>query len=143
MNSLFLRMRLTHWVGIVLLLANAFIFTDNFISQIVQIVIAVVIFIHDLDEKINGVDVAKKVIATLSDFKAGDTIDLKLRYSKEYAQMVQLINDFTAKVAEAKRLAATSQELDNELHDLREGIKELEDDFASSKKTRRRCIKKT
>jgi methyl-accepting chemotaxis protein len=142
MSSLFLRMRLVHWVGIVLLLLNVFLFTDNLISQIVQVIIAFVIFIHDLDEKINGVDVAKKVIATLSDFKAGDQIDIKLHYSKEYAQMVQLINDFTTKVAEAKRLAATSHELDHELHELREGIKELEDDFASSKKLGTDVLKK-
>lgn len=60
MSSLFLRMRLVHWVGIALLIVNAFVFTDNLISQIVQLIIAVVIIVHDLDEKINGVDVAKK-----------------------------------------------------------------------------------
>ena len=132
MRSLFLRMRLVHWIGIVLLLINAFVFTDNLISQIVQLVIAAVIFIHNLDEKINGVDVAKKIIATLSNFKAGDTIDMKLNFSKEYKEMVVLINNFTNKVNEAKNLTASSNALNNELHTLNTTIKKLEIDFDSS-----------
>ncbi len=132
MRSLFLRMRLVHWIGIVLLLINAFVFTDNLISQIVQLVIATVIFVHDLDEKINGVDVAKKIIATLSNFKTGDTIDMKLNFSKEYKEMVILINNFTNKVNEAKNLTTASNTLNNELHTLNTTIKRLEIDFDSS-----------
>jgi methyl-accepting chemotaxis protein len=122
-------MRLVHWIGIILLTLNALLFTDNTLSQIIQLIVAAVIFIHDLDEKVNGVDVAKRVIATLSDFKAGDIIDIKLPYSKEYAQMVALINNFTTKVAEAKQLAATSHDLDHELFALRQNLKKMEDDF--------------
>ena len=129
MTSLFLRMRLVHWVGIILLTLNALLFTDNTLSQIIQLVVAAVILIHDIDEKLNGVDVAKRVIETLSDFKAGDTIDMKLPYSKEYAQMVTLINNFTTKVAEAKELAATSHDLDYELEALRQNLKRMENDF--------------
>lgn len=132
MNSLFLRMRLVHWIGITLLIANAFIFTENTISQIIQIIIAVVIIIHDLDEKINGVDVAKKIIHTLSDFKAGDQINIKLTFSKEYEEMVRLINTFTAKVNEAKMLASTSSALDNELNELNRVIKQLKNNFDTS-----------
>ena len=142
MSSLFLRMRLVHWVGIVLLLINAFVFTDNLISQIVQVIIAVVIFIHDLDEKINGVDVAKKIIATLADFKAGDTIDLKLDFSKEYKEMVQLINSFTQKVNEAKNLATTSSALDQELHELNSALTNLENNFGHSEQLSKELLEK-
>jgi len=142
MNSLFLRMRLVHWVGIALLLLNAFIFTDNLISQIVQIIIAVVIFFHDLDEKINGVNVAQKIIATLSNFKAGDTINLKLNFSKEYAQMVHLINAFTAKVNEAKNLSSTSNALDQELIQLKESLQKLENDFNLSEDLSQQLLSK-
>ena len=142
MSSLFLRMRLVHWVGIVLLLINAFVFTDNLISQVVQVVIAAVIFIHDLDEKINGVDVAKKIIATLSDFKAGDTIDIKLNYSKEYKEMVQLINDFTQKVNEAKNLATTSSALDQELQTLNNSLTSLENNFDHSETLSKELLEK-
>jgi len=132
MNSLFLRMRLVHWVGIALLIINAIIFTDNLISQIVQIVIAIVIFFHDLDEKVNGVNVAKKIIATLSDFKAEEKIDIKLNFSKEYEEMIHLINEFREKVNEAKNLATTSHELDHELHELTNSLTKLEKDFHTS-----------
>jgi len=129
MSSLFLRMRLVHWVGIALLIINAFVFTDNLISQIVQLIIAVVIVVHDLDEKINGVDVAKKIIESLSNFQSGKQIDLKLNFSKEYHHMVELINEFTAKVSEATQLSSTSNEIYTKLHQLQESVKTLEKDF--------------
>lgn len=82
MNSLFFRMRLVHWVGIILLIINAFAFTDNIISVVIQLVIAAVILVHDIDEKINGVDVAKKIIDSLSNFDSANKIDIKLTFSK-------------------------------------------------------------
>ncbi|ADN08065.1 methyl-accepting chemotaxis protein [Sulfurimonas autotrophica] len=142
MTSLFLRMRLVHWIGIVLLLINAFVFTDNIISQIVQVIIAIVILVHDIDEKINGVDVAKKIIATLADFKAGDTINIKLAFSKEYREMVELINKFTAKVNEAKQLAATSSKIDKDLEELNQSVLQLEDDFSASANSANNLLKK-
>jgi len=129
MSSLFLRMRLVHWIGIVLLVINAFVFTDNLISQIVQLLIAVVIVIHDIDEKINGVDVAKKIIESLSNFKSGKRIDLKLTFSKEYHHMVELINEFTDKVGEATKLTADSNEIYSKLRQLQESVRILENDF--------------
>ena len=142
MTSLFLRMRLVHWVGIILLLINAFVFTDNLISQIIQIVTAVVILVHDLDEKINGVDVAKKIIATLSDFKAGDKIDIKLKFSKEYKEMIDLISAFTEKVNEAKNLTANSDALDKELQQLNISLTQVENDFTISEQLGVNVLKK-
>jgi len=65
MTSLFFRMRLVHWLGVIILFVNAFVFTDNTFSRSVQIILAIVILLHDFDEKIHGVDVTKKIIATL------------------------------------------------------------------------------
>jgi methyl-accepting chemotaxis protein len=135
MNSLFLRMRFVHWVGIVLLLINAFVFTQNIISQTIQLVIAVVILIHDFDEKINGVDVAKNIIRTLSNFKSGTQIDLKLDYSREYKDMINLINEFTSKVSEATELSTTSTEISEKLHSLRKSVDCLEDTFKVAEDT--------
>jgi methyl-accepting chemotaxis protein len=129
MSSLFLRMRLVHWIGIVLLVVNAFVFTDNLISQIVQIIIAVVIVIHDIDEKINGVNAAQKIIDSLSNFKSGKKIDLQLNFSSEYSQMVNLINEFTVKVSEATQLTDTSNEINDKLNQLQSSVKTLESDF--------------
>ena len=142
MTSLFLRMRLVHWVGMILLLINAFAFTDNLISQIVQVLIAVVILVHDLDEKINGVDVAKKIIATLSDFKADDKIDIKLKFSKEYKEMIDLISAFTDKVSEAKNLTANSDALDSELQQLNVSLAQVENNFTLSEQLGENVLEK-
>jgi methyl-accepting chemotaxis protein len=132
MSSLFFRMRAVHWIGIALLLLNAFIFTENLISQIVQIVIAVVIFIHEMDEKINGVDAAKKIINSLENFQVGSTIDLKLPYSSEYSKMIQLINNFTQKVSEAVQLSSVSSQLRSRMNNLENSLNELEKSFTHS-----------
>jgi len=132
MTSLFLRMRLVHWIGIVLLTLNAFIFTDNLISQIIQLVIAVVIVVHDLDEKINGVNVAQNIITNLSDFKTDKKIDLNLNFSKEYKEMVDLINKFTDRVSEATQLSSTTQDINNEMSLLNSSVVQLEEAFDKS-----------
>ena len=132
MHSLFLRMRVVHWVGIVLLFLNAVVFTDNLISQIVQIVVALVIVVHDIDEKINGVDVAKKIIDSLSHFSAGKRIEMKLDYSLEYKEMVKLINDFTEKVAEATEISSVGKVLQQHMNELEKSIQVLESEYNSS-----------
>jgi methyl-accepting chemotaxis protein len=51
LRSLFFRMRSVHYIGVLLLLLNAFFFTDNIIGQIVQVVVALVILIHNYDHE--------------------------------------------------------------------------------------------
>jgi len=114
LSSLFIRMRVVHWVGVALLLLNAFIFTDNLIAKIVQIVIAIVIVLHDLDEKINGVDVTKKVIDALSDLSSDKKLNLDLKYSDEYKTMITLINNFIDKVIETQNISTSSAKEINE-----------------------------
>ncbi|WP_300368285.1 methyl-accepting chemotaxis protein [Hydrogenimonas sp.] len=110
-HSLFFRMRLVHWVGIVLLLINAFFFTDNPIGMAVQIVLALVIFVHDLDEKINGVDLAKKMIHYLEDMKLSEPLAVDAKYSEEYAQLVRAINTFRSKVQQVVDLGTLVDEI--------------------------------
>ena len=129
MNSLFLRMRLVHWIGITLLVLNALLLTDNLWSQIIQIVIAVVVLVHDLDEKHNGVNVAQKVIENLSNTHLGDPMKLNLKFSKEYDSMVKLINDFMAKVHDATSLSTTSTQMDKEIKELNQSLNELKRHF--------------
>jgi methyl-accepting chemotaxis protein len=133
MTSLFLRMRLVHWVGISLLLLNAFVFTDNLISKIVQIVIAVVIFLHDMDEKINGVDATNKIINTLENFKIGTTINEKLSFSYEYQKMIDLINEFTSKISHAFELENVSNDLNAKLLEIENTLNNLKDNFNVNK----------
>ena len=129
MNSLFFRMRAVHWIGIVLLLVNAFVFTQNLISQIIQVVIAVVIFIHDTDEKINGVNIANKIVDSLENFKVGSAIELDLKFSSEYKKMVELINNITARISEAIALNDVSSELYEKLKYLKTQLNNLNKDF--------------
>ena len=134
MNSLFFRMRLVHWVGVALLIANAFIFTQNTVSQVIQLLIAVVVFVHDLDEKRNGVDVAKKIISTLSNFKAGERIDLNLNFSSEYKQMVELVNNFTQKISNTiKQLNDTISILNIKANSLEKMYETLSKEFNNGK----------
>jgi len=134
MNSLFLRMRLVHWIGIALLVINALVFTDNIISIVIQLVVAVVIVIHDIDEKANGVNAAKKIISSLSDFHSGNKIDMNLKFSSEYKEMVELINKFTQKISEATELSSSTDKINNGMKLLDESMAELDNDYKSSSK---------
>ena len=134
MTSLFLRMRLVHWVGIVLLILNALVFTDNIISIAVQLVIAVVIVVHDIDEKVNGVNAAKEIITSLANFKSGNQIEMNLKFSSEYKEMVDLINKFTAKISEATELSSYTVKINNGIELLDKSMKDLESDYKASSK---------
>ena len=94
LHSLFFRMRFVHYVGIVLLIINGTFFTDNIIGQIVQYVIAVVILIHDLDEKSNGVDMTKSLIEQLNELENGKEISLKNEYNSELSEAAKSVNRF-------------------------------------------------
>ncbi len=98
LHSLFFRMRLIHWTGIVLLLINAFLFTDNLISQIIQTILAVVIFIHDYDENKNGVKITREIINKLEDMSLDRELSFETSLPSEYAKMVELINGFMKKL---------------------------------------------
>jgi len=132
MNSLFLRMRLVHWIGIILLIVNAFVFTENVISMVIQLVIVLVIVIHDIDEKVNGVNAAKEIISSLADFHSGNTIDMNLKFSSEYQEMIELINEFTQKVSEATELSSSTDKINSSMALLDESMTILESDYGLS-----------
>jgi len=93
-SSLFFRMRLIHYVGIILLVINAIFFTDNLIGQIVQYAIAIVILIHDLDEKRNGVDMTNSLIAQLNELEKGNKISIDAKYNSELSEAAKSVNKF-------------------------------------------------
>jgi methyl-accepting chemotaxis protein len=104
-KSLFLRMRSIHYVGIILLVANGIFFTDNIIGSTIQYIVATVILIHDLDEKKNGVDAINQMKEHLTDFNVNKTLNLDLKYSSEYNQVAQLINDFTHRISKSLNIS--------------------------------------
>ncbi len=92
-RSLFTRMRVTHWVGIVLLLANAWLFTDSMIGSAVQIVVALVILIHDLDERRWGMRLFGRVSSYLAHLSRRDltvSADVDTRFSEEFHRVMQV-----------------------------------------------------
>jgi len=91
-------MRVIHWVGMFLLLLNAFLFTDNIIGTVVQVVIAIVILVHDIDEKKNGVDITKKAITYLQNMKLSEPLSINAKFSKEYEELVDAVNNFREKI---------------------------------------------
>jgi len=97
MKSLFLRMRLVHWLGVVLLVANATFFTDNLFGSIVQYVVALVVLLHDIDEKRWGVDTVRQVSAYLAHFTAKDLsreARINAAFNQEVHDMLTVIDQF-------------------------------------------------
>ncbi len=50
LKSLYFRMTIVHYLGMIILPINALVFTQNFIAQIIQILIAFALIFHELDE---------------------------------------------------------------------------------------------
>jgi len=121
-KSLFLRMRVIHYVGIILLIINAALFTDNIIGQIIQYVIAVVILIHDIDEKINGVNMTKNLIGQLENIEHGDKIILSNDYNSELSEAVIHINKF-------QKTFVHAQDTDIKAHHIEDIIHKIDQDY--------------
>jgi methyl-accepting chemotaxis protein len=90
-------MRLVHWLGVVLLLANATFFTNNLLGSIVQYVVALVVLLHDIDEKRWGVDTVRQVSAYLAHFTAKDLsreARINAAFNQEVHDMLTVIDQF-------------------------------------------------
>ena len=101
LRSLFFRMRLVHWIGIILLAASATFFTEDLIGKIIQYLVAIVIVFHDYDEKHNGVDITYKLTNYLKEMDLQHPLKFDAHFSKEYSELAQVINHFREKVAAA------------------------------------------
>ena len=117
-RSLFFRMRAVHWIGIALLLINAAFFTDNPIGIAVQVVVALVILVHDIDEKINGVDMTRKTIEYLKSMRLNEPLKIDAKFSREYEELGEAVNRFREKVLEVVNLGDVVQETDRIGHEI-------------------------
>ncbi|WP_223176124.1 methyl-accepting chemotaxis protein [Sulfurimonas lithotrophica] len=117
-KSLFFRMRLVHYVGIVLLIINGTFFTDNIIGQVIQYVIAVVILIHDLDEKSNGVDMTKSLIEQLDRLEHGNEVVLKNDFNSELSEAAKHVNRFQEIFLKAQRNDENAAEIEKVIHQI-------------------------
>ncbi|WP_413283642.1 methyl-accepting chemotaxis protein [Vibrio sp. MA40-2] len=106
MRSLFLRMRTIHWLGAIFLFINALFFTESTVSQVFQYIVTVFLVIHDIDEKIWGVDSLKNVALYMKAFERRDLsvpCDIDSSYNSEFGKVLEVINRFREEV----RLALT------------------------------------
>ena len=122
LNSLFFRMRFIHYVGIVLLIINGTFFTDNIIGQIIQYVVAIVVLIHDIDEKINGVDMTKSLITQLNNLEHGEKVVLKNNFNSELSQATLSVNRF-------QEIFLKAQNSDEKAHEIEEIISKVNNDY--------------
>ena len=130
MKSLFVRMRSIHWVGIVLLIANALFLTDNIWSIVIQLVVAAVVLIHDLDEKRWGVDTLRQVSEYMKHFSAKDLShqsQVNVDFNTELAEVMLVIDDFRNNIRQA--LVEASQVADSSLNSTSE-IQDIMDSFS-------------
>ena len=93
LKSLYLRMTIVHLIGIILLPINAILFTENSISQIIQIVIALSLIIHELDERKNGNHLSKELVKFLKNMDNKDvTLEINTSMSSEYSEIKAVID---------------------------------------------------
>lgn len=122
MRSLFFRMRMVHWVGIALLVISGTWFTDNLIGTLIQYLIALVVFVHDIDEYRWGVRTIDQVSGYLAQFRAkqlGKPAQLDTRFSAEMDHMVRVIDEFREVIRQeleiAKQNASDNQDSSEQL----------------------------
>ncbi|MGX3010800.1 methyl-accepting chemotaxis protein [Helicobacter sp. 23-1044] len=98
LSSLYIRMRVLHFVGMVLLIINALFFTDNLIGQIIQFIAVVALILHDIDEKINGVDKTKAVMKELQEMKLDSKSKIDTSWCKENGDVLVAIDGFKDRI---------------------------------------------
>ena len=141
LNSLFFRMRFVHYVGIVLLIINGVMFTDNIIGQIVQYVIAFVILVHDLDEKVNGVDMTKSMIDQLERLEHGNKIVLKNNFNSELTEAVKHVNSFQEVFLEAQNTEEKSHDIEHIVSKINRDYKKANTSIAEERKLLSNVVK--
>lgn len=97
-------MRFIHWLGAFALFINATFFTHLLLSQIVQYIIIVFLVIHDIDEKVWGIDSLKNVAEYMKHFENKDlsiSCEINSKYNSEIDSVLNVINTFRRNVKRA------------------------------------------
>jgi len=124
LKSLYLRMTIVHYIGIILLPLNAFVFTQNIISQTIQIVIALVLIVHELDERKNGNQLSKKLIDFLKNMDNKDvSLQINTSMSSEYDEIKKVIDQREKKlIAKEKEELSLIQEAKEVMDKVKNGL---------------------
>ncbi|AXX92222.1 chemotaxis protein [Malaciobacter molluscorum LMG 25693] len=93
-KSLYFRMTLIHLIGIILLPINAIFFTEEYLALIIQIIIAIALIFHELDERKNGNNLSKELIKFLKNMDKKDvTFKINTVMSSEYSEIKNIIEE--------------------------------------------------
>lgn len=101
MKSLFLRMRVIHIAAFLILPLNAFFFTTNTLGAIIQYAIAIILIIHDVDEKKWGVDLSVKINQALASMDLTKEIKIDTSFNQESSKMLDSVVFFKEKIRHA------------------------------------------
>lgn len=123
-KSLYFRMTVIHYTGMIILPLNAYFFTNDSISKIIQIVIAVALIFHELDENKNGKQLSKALIHFLKNMDKKDaSLSINTSMASEYSQIKEVVDqrDSKQKIKEQEELLFI-QEAKNILQQVRNGV---------------------
>ncbi|MCT7588524.1 methyl-accepting chemotaxis protein [Aliarcobacter butzleri] len=93
LKSLYFRMTIVHYLGIILLPLNAILFTTSTISQIVQIIITLALIVHELDERKNGKLLSKELVNFLKNMDNKNvSFEINTSMASEYSEIKDVID---------------------------------------------------
>ncbi|MDD3008900.1 MAG: methyl-accepting chemotaxis protein [Arcobacter sp.] len=93
LKSLYLRMTIVHYLGIIILPLNAILFTTSTISQIVQIIITLALVVHELDERKNGKLLSKELVDFLKNMDNKNvSFEINTSMASEYSEIKDVID---------------------------------------------------
>lgn len=101
MKSLFLRMRVIHIAAFLILPLNAYFFTTSTLGAIVQYALAIILIVHDFDEKKWGVDLSVKINQALASMDLTKEIKINTSFNAESAKMLDSVVFFKEKIRHA------------------------------------------
>ncbi|WP_202647788.1 methyl-accepting chemotaxis protein, partial [Vibrio fluvialis] len=109
-------------LGVIILVMNALFLTENITSQILQGIVVIFLIIHDIDEKIWGVDSLKNVTMYMKNFERKDLstpCNVNSQYNSEITNVLNVINTFRRNVKlaleEIQQQAMASDEISTQL----------------------------
>jgi len=121
LKSLYFRMTIVHYIGMIVLPLNAILFTENKTAQAIQIIIAIALIFHEFDERKNGKQLSSKLINFLKDMDNPNTkFNTNTSFSSEYSKIKEII-DLREKKQNIKQ--AEEKILINEAKEVMESLK--------------------
>lgn len=121
MKSLFFRMRLVHWIGVIVLLLNAVFLTENPFGTLIQVVVAAIVVFHDFDEKRWGVESLSQVSQYMKNFTEKNlsvACRVDVRFNQEMAGVLSVVDGFRESIRNALVDVKSSAESNSKLADV-------------------------